>query len=155
MNKTSPAYLKDIMPNFRTKELWKNMSKYIRVKYTGDDGLCECMTCGCLRHPSKLQGGHVFPKGSIRYRALEFDERNVFPQCGYCNKYRMNYPEYKERAEAHARAVYGDDGIDNMLMIARVSKSKMSQTEINLKSKAYKQLYLKLCKEKKIKPWGK
>lgn len=140
------------MPTVRTKHLWKWMSRYIRAKYS-HDGFSVCMTCGCVKHPKELQAGHVFPKGSSRYRSIEFNEMNVYPQCGACNKWKMNFPEYKERAEAHARSIYGDKAIDNMLALSRTATSKMTGFEINLKMEMYKKLFYEICEWKNIEIW--
>ena len=143
------------MPNKRSSNYWKWFSYYIRLRDTHKNGLCMCMTCDCVKPPKNMQAGHVWPKGSPRYKALEFNEMNVYAQCGGCNKYRMNYPEYKERAEAHARSKYGDKAIDNMLAMARTASSKLSQFEIEIRTKAIKIEVERLLEEKRIEKWWK
>jgi hypothetical protein len=63
------------------KEAWKVWSKYIRNKNVDDQGRAECFTCGIKMPPEHLQAGHFF------HGRLNFDERNIHPQCVRCNKH--------------------------------------------------------------------
>ena len=69
----SLAWLKD--------KAWKLFSRYIRYKDVGDDGLTACYTCGHRKNPKILQAGHY------HHRRLDYDERNIHPQCKRCNKW--------------------------------------------------------------------
>ena len=64
-------------------KLWNLMSKYIRLSYMGEDGKCQCVTCGIKREYKAIHAGHFIPKA--QGVQLFFDERNVHPQCFRCN----------------------------------------------------------------------
>lgn len=70
---------------------WSAFSKYIRTKYSVG-GMVNCITCGILREVKKMQAGHFIPG---HHNAVMFDERNVHPQCDYCNRILgSNGPKY-------------------------------------------------------------
>lgn len=60
----------------------KWFSRYIRNKYADFNGQVRCITCKTKKHWKDLDAGHFVSRG---YRALRYDERNVFPQCKKCN----------------------------------------------------------------------
>lgn len=58
-------------------------SKYIRRKYSNEDGTCTCYTCGKIGNSYKdLQCGHGI---SGRGQYVLFLEEICRPQCGTCN----------------------------------------------------------------------
>lgn len=59
------------------------LSRYIRKKYADHRGLVECVTCGIYGDWRSMDSGHFI---SRRYSALRYDERNVHPQCIFCNR---------------------------------------------------------------------
>ena len=66
---------------------WKLFSEWVRRKdIIGNRPYEECalcVSCGKLDEWKKLQAGHFIPKshGLVYY----FHEKNVHPQCDYCN----------------------------------------------------------------------
>ena len=62
--------------------VWKLMSQYIRRKDADDFGFNTCYTCGERKHYKELQAGHY------KHDKLDFDERNLKPQCVQCNHYK-------------------------------------------------------------------
>ena len=114
---------------------WKWMSIYVRLRDADEDGYA---VCPCCKTPQSykvkyMDAGHVFPKGSPRFRALEFDHRFIFAQNKMCNKHQMKYPEHKERMEQHARRIHGDEVVDNALLMARTGTRKvMGKIEADL-----------------------
>lgn len=62
------------------KKAWKLMSRYVRLKYS-DNGFIKCYTCGVVREIKDIDCGHYF------HNKLDFDERNLRPQCTRCNRY--------------------------------------------------------------------
>lgn len=64
------------------KKAWRLIGEYVRRKGAGSSGLVECYTCGILKHYKELQCGHFF------HNRLDFDERNLKPQCPQCNTYK-------------------------------------------------------------------
>ena len=61
---------------------WKLMSKKVRQKGMDDFGTVRCFTCGVPKHWSDLHAGH------FQHGKLDFDEKNLRPQCAACNTYR-------------------------------------------------------------------
>lgn len=61
--------------------VWKLMSKYVRLKYADKQGKCKCYTCDVVKNWKELQAGH------FKHNRLDFDERNLKPQCVKCNKW--------------------------------------------------------------------
>ena len=61
--------------------VWKLMSKYIRLKYADKQGKCRCYTCDEIKDWKELQAGH------FKHDRLDFDERNLKPQCVRCNHF--------------------------------------------------------------------
>lgn len=142
------------MPTKRTKHLWTWMSRYIRLRDSYQSGFCICPTCNHAASPKDMEAGHCFPKGSYKYRSLEFNEMNVAAQCGGCNNWRMRQPEYQERFERHIRERWGDKKIDDMLALALSGKDgKRSEYKINAQKDYYKQRTYELLKEKGIERW--
>lgn len=64
------------------KKAWDVFSKYIRIKYSDNNGYCKCVTCGVTKHWKEIHAGH-FIDG--RNNTILFDERFVYPQCFHCN----------------------------------------------------------------------
>ena len=61
------------------KKAWKVFSLYIRQKYADIDGMVHCYTCPTVKHFKDMQAGHLW------HGKLDFDERNIHPQCYQCN----------------------------------------------------------------------
>jgi hypothetical protein len=63
------------------KNLWQLWS--IHIRSTGADwrGEVACFTCGKKQHWRQLDAGHYW------HSVLDYDERNISPQCTYCNRY--------------------------------------------------------------------
>lgn len=64
------------------KKAWDLFSKYIRLKYSDRDGICECITCGAKMPWKEIQAGHFLDS---RNNAILFEESGVHPQCYRCN----------------------------------------------------------------------
>ena len=62
-------------------------SDYIRVSNADKEGYCTCVTCGKKGYWKKdiIDAGHFISRSAM---ATRWDERNVKPQCRYCNRYR-------------------------------------------------------------------
>lgn len=56
--------------------------RLVRLRYADENGICRCVTCDKSAHFTELQGGHFI---SRRHKNTIVDERNVWPQCVYCN----------------------------------------------------------------------
>lgn len=72
------------------KKAWKVFSQYIRA---GNESLSvDCFTCGKAIMPNEAHAGHFI------HNKLDFDERNIHPQCAHCNTFlHGNLGIYAER----------------------------------------------------------
>ena len=66
------------------KKVWAIFSKCIRLEGSVN-GYNTCVTCGDMHEIEDLDAGH-FIHGNTK--KTYFDERNVWPQCTGCNRYR-------------------------------------------------------------------
>lgn len=66
----------------RAKSL-EAVQKLARIQAADDNGFCECVTCGVVKHYKEMHGGHFIAKGASSRWALE--EENIHPQCPACN----------------------------------------------------------------------
>jgi hypothetical protein len=64
------------------KKAWKSFSEAIRW-VNHDDGSFKliCYTCGKMLEPKETHAGHFI------HNKLDFDERNIHPQCPKCNTF--------------------------------------------------------------------
>lgn len=62
------------------KTVWGNVSKYVRMKAASKI----CVSCG-KPITGNVQAGHWIAKGTGVHEAVRFDERNIHPQCFFCN----------------------------------------------------------------------
>ena len=69
----------------------KVFSEYIRRRYTNDNGLTECYTCGKKEHWKELQCGHFM---SRKHYSTRWSETNCQVQCAGCNVFRYG-EQYK------------------------------------------------------------
>lgn len=67
--------------NSLKKKVWKEFSKYIRLKYS-KFGMVRCYTCDQLLSWKDAQCGHGI---GGRYNSILFDEELCRPQCLRCN----------------------------------------------------------------------
>lgn len=69
----------------------KVFSEYIRRRYTNDNGITECYTCGKKDHWKELQCGHFM---SRKHYSTRWNETNCQVQCAGCNVFRYG-EQYK------------------------------------------------------------
>jgi len=83
--KTMPKTAKKPTRSKLIKKLDIVFSKYIRLSNADSRGMCTCVTCGKQAYFEKdqIDAGHFM---SRRYMSVRYDERNVHPQCRYCNR---------------------------------------------------------------------
>lgn len=84
------------MPKIKTPleklrdKAWKLQSEYVRRFYADWRGWVRCFTCLAIRHYKEMQAGHY------KHKYLDFDMRNIHPQCDSCNRWAYGKaPEYK------------------------------------------------------------
>jgi hypothetical protein len=75
------------MPETLRAKTLKAFQLLRRLEEADDNGFCECVTCGVVKHYTEVHGGHWLPKGKSSYFSL--DKRNVWPQCPGCNLFGM------------------------------------------------------------------
>lgn len=73
------------------KKADKVFSEYIRRRYTNDNGITECYTCGKKDHWKELQCGHFM---SRKHYSTRWNETNCQVQCAGCNVFRYG-EQYK------------------------------------------------------------
>lgn len=64
------------------------MSKYIRMKYAGKDGMVECVSCGKILHWKECHCAHYIKRAKMWTRFLE---ENLNVACPYCNTYNQEF----------------------------------------------------------------
>ncbi len=67
------------------KKLDVVFSQYIRLKYSNNQGISECFTCGKRDHWKNLQCGHFMSRKNYSTR---WDENNTRVQCVGCNMFK-------------------------------------------------------------------
>lgn len=82
------------------RKAWKLMSQYIRRRDANLDGYLECYTCGKIDHYKKMDAGH------FKHDRLDFDERNLKPQCDTCNR------RYSGRLDVYAEKLIRENGLE-------------------------------------------
>lgn len=60
-------------------------SKYVRLNGADKQGMCRCCTCGKIQHWKDMDAGHFVGR---ERKTTRWDERNVHPQCRYCNRFK-------------------------------------------------------------------
>ncbi len=126
------------------KELDKWFSIYIRLREANEYGMCQCFTCGIVRHyKDGMQNGHF---QSRKHLATRFDEENCQVQCVKCNVYAWG-EQYKFALGLDGK--YGEGKAEELLYLARTTV-KISRVEYKEKISYYKSLVDKLKKEKGI-----
>lgn len=80
-HKTTKAFQKREHRSLKSKA-WKVFSEYIRRKDANSDGMTYCYTCS---KALRWQDAHC---GHFMHGKLDFDERNLKPQCPGCNTYK-------------------------------------------------------------------
>lgn len=64
------------------KRLDMAFSWYMRLRFSDEDGTCECYTCGKKDHWTRLQNGHFISRKHYKTR---WRSDNCRPQCYGCN----------------------------------------------------------------------
>lgn len=103
------------------KKAWKLISKYIRSHSADFAGWMTCYTCNRLTPWKQLQAGHFI------HNKLDFDERNLRPQCIRCNHFlRGNLGIYAE----NLIATHGLDWVKKLRKDAQTKGNNYSRQEL-------------------------
>lgn len=117
-------------PVYWGKKVWDAFSLYIRTKAQKKKGVILCYTCEKPLQLKEAQAGHCFHKGNGRYKALDYDERHIRPQCGGCN---VDTGGMVNVFQAKLTRELGIAEVENMIL--------RRHTEQPLEIKALKELY--------------
>ena len=119
--------------SYYKKKAWAEFSRYIRLKYSSDNGMCRCITCGVRKNYKELHAGHFI---AGRNNSILFEERCVHPQCYACNICRHGHQlEYYFFMEQK----YGREVIDELRVLAKKTVKYSIQDFIEIREK-YKKL---------------
>ena len=103
------------------KKAWKLFSIIIRKEGADENGINKCHTCGTELNWKELQAGH------FHHSKLDFDKRNVHPQCVRCNKFNHG------NLAAYGTKLAKELGVKGMQKLDRDAHTK-SYTWLELKS---------------------
>lgn len=106
------------------KKAWKLFSIHIRKKYADWRGYVKCVTCGKIYiwNSGLIHAGHWI------HDKLDFDERNVHPQCRDCN-YKYNKNTNTSYAVFMAKT-YGAEEMENIRKYAYKKGNNYTRKEI-------------------------
>lgn len=104
------------------KKTWKVFSIWVRSKDADFRGYVACVTCGnkYIWNSGKIHAGHWI------HDKLDFDERNVHPQC-----YKCNYKYNKNTNTAYAVYMARRYGASEMEKIRKFSRKKGNAYTVN------------------------
>jgi hypothetical protein len=89
-----------------------------RLAAADENGYCECVTCGVVKHyKDGMHGGHFIPKGSSNRWCLE--PENIHPQCAADNMYGMRNGTAAQAYTVWMIDYYGRDFVDHMIATKR------------------------------------
>lgn len=145
----SEVKTKKKLPNkFSKKKLIEKLdsifSKYIRLKYSDSQGICQCISCTTRKRWTDIQNGHYM---SRRYFSTRWSEDNCRPQCVACNIFNQG------NIQAYRVALIKQIGEQRVNLIearARQETFKYGEFELNAMIQHYTKEFEKLAKEKGI-----
>lgn len=126
----SPKQIYDRERKRLAVKAWKLWSKYIRTNGGTVVEYNRCYTC-LKQYPWKeLDAGHFFhtskKKGEVRRWVIDYDERNIHPQCTRCNRY---YHGSGQLYSSRLIEQYGDGIIQELHRIYQENK-ELSNEEL-------------------------
>jgi hypothetical protein len=124
-------------------KLWREFSRFIRLRDADSNGYCRCITSGKLVHWTRCDAGHFI---SRRHMATKYDEQNVNSQGRGDNRFRSG--EQLIYAKSLDKK-YGPGTADRILARSRGTR-KFEQFEIDALTKHYKAEAERLKREKGI-----
>jgi len=118
-------------PKQMKKDCWDLFSKMVRLKYSYDDGLCQCYTCGKIDLWKNLQAGHgIGGRGNY----ILFQDDVVRPQCYYCNgPLRGNYEIFVPKLIGEIGAKRYNEHLDASRQVCKLPKGFYEDKIIELK----------------------
>lgn len=104
------------------KIAWTLQSQWIRRKDANLDGFVECYTCRAIKHYKEMDAGH------FKHDRLDFDDRNLKPQCTTCNKY------WSGKLDVYAENLIRDFGLEWFNQLVRDAWSHQGYSSEDLKN---------------------
>jgi len=115
------------------KELDRVFSIYIRLREANEYGMCQCFTCGVVKHyKDGMQNGHF---QSRRHHSTRWNEQNCQVQCVKCNMFGQG-EQFKFALGLNA--MYGEGTAEELEYLAR-NTVKLSRADYEEKISYYKQ----------------
>lgn len=111
------------------KALWKLISYYIRFSQANFNGMVKCYTCNKLIKAKEANAGHFF------HNKLDFDLRNLRPQCVGCNLFKHG------NLGIYAKKLIKENGIEWLEQLERDAIKKgnsYSREEIMILTRDFK-----------------
>lgn len=116
------------------KKIWKEFSIHVRSSAADEQGVVQCVTCPA-RHvwnSGQIQAGHWI------HNRLDFDERNVHPQCVPCNyhwntKVSISYSIFMAKT-------YGIEVMEELQLLANTQGNRYPRAELERLLNHYKEL---------------
>lgn len=112
-------------------------SNYIKLRNQDEHGHLFCFTSLKRLPRVKIDAGHYIPRGHLKYR---WDERNVFPQSIFDNRFKSGAPTVYKR---HLTELYGEDFVTDREG-DKYSSHSMSKYDMEQLIEHYEQLTLEL-----------
>jgi len=120
--KTMPKSAKKPTRSKLVKKLDVIYSKYIRLKYSDENGMTECFTCGKRGHWKSFQCGHFM---SRKHYSTRWNENNTRVQCVGCNM-------FKQGQQYVFGKKLGEQLADEMYMLSREIRKFTSSELVDL-----------------------
>jgi len=95
------------------KKCWKLMSLWVRLKNADKNGYVRCITCDKIKHFRQMDCGH------LRHGVLDYYEKNLAPQCDFCNRFNSGQRDLFYR---WAIKTYGQKEVDKLYQKANEAK---------------------------------
>ena len=142
--KTDKPKKRQVSKSTLVKKLDDVFSKFIRLRDSNKDGMCQCISCGRVHYWKEIQNGHYM---SRRYMSTRFDEMNCNAQCVACNIFNQgNIQMYRKNLIKKI----GEKNVDYLEYKAKATTKRYSVFELQELVKYYKVLCEKMSKEKGI-----
>jgi len=94
-----------------------SLQHMVRIEAADARGIITCCSCGTTQHYKRADGGHFIPRG---HWATVLDERNVNPQCKYCNRFPT--ADTLIRYTAWMVKTYGQDVVDELQRLKKTHR---------------------------------
>lgn len=110
---------------------WKLMSEVIRRTGADEFGFNTCYTCGAKKHWKELQCGH------FKHDRLDFDKRNLKPQCYRDNNY------FSGKLDVYAQKLIQENGMEwfnKLVLDANTHKGYSIQEMLEIKENLKKDI---------------